>query len=97
MDGYPRIEVTKGMAGWFAVKMWWNDEGPVGFPEPYSTGDGRYEMQCDAVDEGRAWAKHECLPFIEPEPDVVPARQDVVAQIQEIMPDIEVIHLEKPR
>lgn len=24
---YPHISVTKGLAGWFAVVVWWNPEG----------------------------------------------------------------------
>lgn len=93
MNGYPHITVTKGMAGWFAVMLWWNPECG-GFPEPYLTGSGRYAKQTDAIREAQDWAAAEELPFVCPSIDTTPARQDVEQQMREIIPDIQVIHME---
>ena len=68
---YPNIQVTKGLSGWFAVMVWWNqDHG--GFPEPYDTGLGRYAMQVDAIAEAEEWAEAEGIQFYPPEPDDMP-------------------------
>ena len=85
---YPNIQVSKGMAGWFAVMVWWN---PEGFPEPFDTGIGRYALQSQAIAEGQQWAEAEGIPFYEPTADGRPARQDVVEQIREVIPNIQVI------
>lgn len=54
----PFITVDKGMAGHFAVKMWWNgEEEHGGFWEPYDTGTGRYSTP----EEAYSWAKAEDL------------------------------------
>ena len=59
---FPVIAVTSGMSGFFAVLYWWNPEDG-GFPEPYSTGFGRYPMTTkgalDAIDEAKHWAEAE--------------------------------------
>mgnify|MGYP003426448039 FL=1 len=58
----PFITVDRGMAGHFAVKMWWNDkEEHGGFWEPYDTGSGRYSSAEEAWDEAYEWAKAERL------------------------------------
>lgn len=91
MSEYPRIEITQGLAGWFAVKTWWN---PDGFPEPYSSGVGRYALQSDAIAEGKQWAEDEELPFIMPTViDDAPARQDVMTQLQELIPGVQIIEI----
>lgn len=61
------ITVTKGMSGWFAVQLWWNEEDPElgGFWEPYDVGFGRYATREEAVKEGQAWAADEGLEFRE--------------------------------
>jgi hypothetical protein len=87
---YPHITVTQGLAGWFAVMLVDTD----GFVEPEESGIGRYKMQTDAISEGKYWAKCEELPFYEPAIDDQPARQDVIQQLLEIIPDAKVINLE---
>lgn len=66
---YPYITVTSGMSGYFAVLVWLNTEEPdLGpFPEPYDTGEGRYETAAEAAEEGRIWAQMMELPFRETE------------------------------
>jgi hypothetical protein len=59
---YPHWTVTEGMSGWFAVKIWWNPE-MGGFPEPWISGNGRYQLESEAIAEGRDWAREEELPF----------------------------------
>lgn len=61
---YPHITVTSGMSGYFAVKIWWNPQ-MGGFPEPWSTGAGRYPTEAEAVDEAKTWAASEAIPFIQ--------------------------------
>lgn len=78
------------MAGWFAVNVWWN---PDGFPEPWDTGDGRYALQADAIQEAKEWSEAYGLPFVAPQIDDWPARQDVEQQIREIIPGVQVIHV----
>lgn len=56
------ITVTKGMAGWFAVQMEWNDELEI--YEPYTTGFGRYESKEEAEIEAKDWAEAEELPYV---------------------------------
>lgn len=58
----PYITITKGMSGWFAVKMWWNPE-MGGFWEPDSTGYGRYEFKQSAIQEAKEWAVNEGLEY----------------------------------
>ena len=90
---YPNIQVSKGMAGWFAVMIWWN---PTlgGFAEPYTIGDGRYAMQTDAIAEAERWSEETGLPFYPPRMlDEQTARQDVEQQIKELFPNIEITRL----
>jgi hypothetical protein len=95
MQDYPRIQVTNGMSGWFAVMLVWNPEFG-GFPEPECTGVGRYAKQSDAIIEARSWAEAEGLPFFPPTKlDLLPARQDVEQQMKELIPGIVVVHLDK--
>ena len=70
----------------------WNKEFG-GFAEPYDTGFCRYALQADAIKEAEGWAESEGIPFYPPKIDTTPARQDVVAQLQEIIPDLQVIVL----
>jgi len=68
-DRRPFITTTKGMAGWFAVHMWWNDTGEhglAGFWEPYESGVGRYLTEVEAEVEGRAWAAADEIRYLEP-------------------------------
>lgn len=61
------ITTTKGMAGYFAVMLWWNTETlsiSDGFWEPYESGIGRYVTIEEAAAEGIEWAKCEGLKFI---------------------------------
>jgi hypothetical protein len=87
---YPYITVTKGMSGWFAVMIVDTD----GLPEPECTGIGRYALQSKAIAEGRFWAELDGIPFDMPSIDESAARQDVVQQMREIIPDLQVIHIE---
>lgn len=59
------LEVTRGMSGFFAVRMWLNPE-MGGFPEPWDTGIGRYESEADAWDEARLIAEEMHLPLRRP-------------------------------
>lgn len=90
---YPHITVTKGLAGFFAVMIWWNAEKPPGFAEPWDSGVGRYPLQKDAIAEAVEWAKREGIPYYPPKEDNAPARQDVSQQIRELIPGITEIHL----
>lgn len=58
--GYPLITINKGMAGWFAVMLWWN---PDGFPESFNTAAGRHDNQEAAVADAKAWAEAEGLEY----------------------------------
>lgn len=66
-DSY--ITVTSGMAGWFAVLMWWNPEEHFsngdGFWEPWETGFGRYGTKEEAIAEAKAWAESEEMEYRE--------------------------------
>lgn len=55
------ITVTQGIAGFFAVEMWWNSD-LGGFWEPYESGLGRYRTRREAEAEARVWARNEGLP-----------------------------------
>lgn len=90
---YPYITVSKGMAGFFAVMV----TNVNGFPEPECTGPGRYELQANAIDEGKEWAESEGLPFFSPAIDSSKARQDVEQQIRELIPDVQIIHVDDHR
>ena len=61
----PYITVTSGMAGYFAVMLWWNDREPglSGFWEPYETGIGRYKDRAGAEREAQQWAEAEGLVY----------------------------------
>lgn len=51
------ITVTEGMSGFFAVRMWLNEEEDFGpFWEPYETGMGRYATREEAEVEAKEWA-----------------------------------------
>lgn len=57
------ITTSKGMAGHFALMVWWNRE-LGGFWEPWDTGFGRYAEIEGAEQEGRDWALDEGIPFV---------------------------------
>jgi hypothetical protein len=59
LDQKPYITVTRGMAGYFAVMITYED----GFPEPWETGAGRYATEEEAVQEAVGWARDEDMPF----------------------------------
>lgn len=59
----PYVTVTYGMAGWFALIVWWNDEGPHGFWEPWDTPYERHRDREDAVAQARELAEQEGLEF----------------------------------
>ena len=69
--GFPYITVTSGMAGFFAVMVWWN---PDGFEEPYDTGLVRSPKQADAIAEAANWAALDGVTYRapQPQPDMVP-------------------------
>lgn len=50
------VTITRGMRGWFAVMMWWNDIEPDlrGFWEPWQSGIGSYETPEGANKEAEA-------------------------------------------
>ena len=52
------ITVSRGMAGYFAVLLWWNPEHG-GFYEPWTTSDFRYRDRADAVKDAREWGEAE--------------------------------------
>ena len=54
------IGLSHGMSGHFAT-MFWNGGG---FPEPWSSGQGRYRTSAEAEAEGRQWALEEKLEFV---------------------------------
>lgn len=56
------ITTTKGMSGYFAVMLWWNDD--PGFWEPYDTGIGRFDTIEEAAADGIEWAQSEGLKFV---------------------------------
>ena len=58
------ITVTSGMAGYFAVMLWWNPDMD-GFWEPWDTGFGRYADKAQAISEAKDWATAECLEYRE--------------------------------
>lgn len=87
-----RISVTQGMSGFFAV-MVADYEDMNWCTDVVQTGFGRYKLQADAIKEAKRWAEDEGVPFESPSLDGKPARQDVEAQIREIMPDVKVIRL----
>lgn len=88
---YPNIQVTKGLAGWFAVMIADNE----GFPQPECSGIGRYAEQRYAIMEGQQWADAEGIPFVMPDIDNTPARQDVENQLREIIPNINIIQIDE--
>jgi len=53
------IEVTSGMGGYFAVRLW---DG-MGYPEPWDAGFGRYATHEEAEEEARNWAECEELEY----------------------------------
>lgn len=59
------ITISRGIAGWFAVQMWWNTMDGDGFWEPWNTGFGRYATKEEAIEEGKEWAEAEELEFRE--------------------------------
>jgi predicted component of type VI protein secretion system len=60
---HPRyVTVTHGMAGYFAVQMWWNPDLD-GFWEPWNTGFGRWRQSSEAAKEAIAWAEADDLPY----------------------------------
>lgn len=71
-EGYPYITVTSGMAGFFAVMVWWAPEHG-GYEEPYDTGLVRSPVQADAIREAEQWAAAEGVTYraVEPQPDMV--------------------------
>lgn len=87
---YPYITVTKGMSGWFAVMI----VDTNGFPEPECTGIGRYAIQSKAISEGKYWAECEGIRFDMPSIDDSPARQDVEQKMLEIIPELQIIHID---
>jgi hypothetical protein len=67
----PYVTITSGMRGYFAVLMWWNDEGDdgvklpagQGFWEPWQSGIGSYRNEAGAILEARQWAQAEGLEY----------------------------------
>lgn len=59
------ITVTRGISGFFAVQMTWNDKSIQlgGFWEPWTTGFGRYHERSAAVEEAKVWAEAEGLEY----------------------------------
>lgn len=51
---YPRIGVTSGMSGYFAVL--YDEDGPI------QSGVGRYKTSAEAEDEARDWARSDEYP-----------------------------------
>lgn len=69
VDHSPFITTTRGMSGWFAVHIWWNNTGEndlPGFWEPYQTGIGRYETEAEAIKEAKEWAELDGIAYLEP-------------------------------
>lgn len=61
------ITTSQGMAGHFAVMVWWNDENPkMQFWEPYDTGFGRYRDIEGAIAEAKEWALDDGCRYVAP-------------------------------
>ena len=60
------ITTSHGMAGHFAIMVWWNNETKYGFWEPYDTGMGRYATIEGAIAEAREWALEERCRYVGP-------------------------------
>lgn len=56
------ITVYKPIAGWKAVKYWWNPE-MGGFWEPWQTGDFAYATKEEAEEDAKIWAEAEDTPY----------------------------------
>jgi hypothetical protein len=56
------ITVCHGIRGWFAVHMWWN---PEGFYEPWNSSVLSFDTKERAIQDAKAWALSEDLPFKE--------------------------------
>lgn len=59
------VTITKGMRGYFAVLMWWNEKDG-GFWEPYQSGIGSYETVDAAEPEAETWANLEGVEYRRP-------------------------------
>jgi len=55
---------SHGMAGYFAVEMWWNEDHG-GFWEPWDTGIGRYRTRKAAYEEAKTLANIGSIPLME--------------------------------
>lgn len=65
MSKEPFISVYEPVAGWKAIKYWWNDEDfpGEGFWEPWATSDYAYDTEAEAEAVAKKWAKDEGLEF----------------------------------
>lgn len=59
------VNLTPAMSGYFATHWHWNlDDPKYPFPEPWTSGIGRYATWQEANVEGAQWAEAEGLKFI---------------------------------
>lgn len=60
------VTVAQGMAGFFAVHMWWNDEDPTigGFWEPWDSDKCYHKTREAAQPCAEAWAESEGLRYV---------------------------------
>jgi hypothetical protein len=61
MKKAPYVTVSRGLRGFYAVLVVWEEEG--GFFEPFMTGNGSYATEKEAVPEAVAWARDERISF----------------------------------
>lgn len=57
----PYVTTSKGIRGYYAVLVHWNNEG--GFWEPLQTGIGSYETRQGAEIEAKDWARSEGVKY----------------------------------
>lgn len=87
----PFISVYMPIAGWKAIKYWYNEEDipGQGFWEPWETGMFAYNTKAEAIQDAKTWAEAEGLEFKDTDPDTTEDAPDksVTEQLTEIFGD----------
>lgn len=65
------ITIYRSVSGWKAIHYWWNDEESPGsktrgFWEPWETGSFGFKDKEKAIDDAKAMAQIEGLPYVDP-------------------------------
>lgn len=55
------ITTTRGLSGWFAIRLRWYDD--IDWFDVHSTGTGRYRTREEAAEEAKEWAKIEGIAY----------------------------------